>query len=128
MLKDSMIAQTMGKTSLGMNVDFNIGSVYSSVCTFSRQEYEAWESISKGDFMQFKVHRFIEEAGNLCEYKGWLNFHLNSETHRKYWSKLPSMCEELYESFYALVDSFIYPPDLEECSIEGKIHIPTSSS
>lgn len=26
-------------------------------------------------------------------------------------------CEELYESFYALVDSFIYPPDLEECSI-----------
>jgi len=70
MLKDSMIAQTMGKTSLGMNVDFNIGSVYSSVYTFSRQEYEAWESISKGDFMQFKVHRFIEEAGNLCDYKG----------------------------------------------------------
>ena len=60
MLKDTMIAQTMGKTSLGMNVDFNIGSVYSSVCTFSRQE----------DFMQFKVHRLIEDAGNLCEYKG----------------------------------------------------------
>lgn len=51
MLKDSTIVQTMEKTSLRMNADFNIGSVYSSVCTFSKQEYMRLGNLSAREIL-----------------------------------------------------------------------------
>lgn len=68
MLEEAKIVQIMWNTSLRIDADFNIESVYGSSPKYFWQArmYQTWEAINNGDFI---YSHFTAEAGNLSKCK-----------------------------------------------------------